>query len=59
MLAFLVAIFPTLRMVQRFPIGKYLALNIIAWGAIEMSRSLYECYRHSHLPTRSGRFSVL
>ncbi|KAH8830706.1 MFS general substrate transporter [Flagelloscypha sp. PMI_526] len=26
--------FPTNRLIQRFPIGKYLAFNIMAWGAV-------------------------
>lgn len=34
--AFLLWIFPTLYLLQRFPTGKYLACNIIGWGIVEL-----------------------
>jgi MFS family permease len=34
--AFLIAIFPTLWLLQRLPTGKYLAANIFLWGVVEM-----------------------
>lgn len=34
--AFLLGIFPTLYMLQRFPTGKYLAINITCWGIVEL-----------------------
>ncbi|KAI5919037.1 putative allantoate permease [Camillea tinctor] len=35
-IAFLVWIFPTLYLLQRFPTGKYLAVNITLWGIVEL-----------------------
>ena len=34
--AFLLWIFPTLYLLQRFPTGKYLACNIVGWGIVEL-----------------------
>lgn len=34
--AFLLWIFPTLYLLQRFPTGKYLAVNITLWGIVEL-----------------------
>ncbi|OAA54078.1 Major facilitator superfamily domain, general substrate transporter [Niveomyces insectorum RCEF 264] len=34
--AFLLGIFPTLYLLQRLPTGKYLAVNIICWGIVEL-----------------------
>ncbi|OKL62198.1 hypothetical protein UA08_02321 [Talaromyces atroroseus] len=36
LVAFLIAIFPTLWLLQRLPTGKYLAANIFLWGVVEM-----------------------